>query len=655
MSKPLLQQGEVAVLLALALVMLPLLLFLPVWLPLGVLTMLVLRGVLLQRGARLPSLSLLLPLLSLAVGGLWLSLNTLVGREGGAALLILLLGFKSFESRQQRDWQVLLALGFFLAAMPLLFDQSPLCALWLVLSLLALTWAMLVLAGGVPQGNARSAVQALLLSLPLMLLLFVVLPRLPGPLWSMPHDQHTAATGLSDSMEPGSISQLVQQQDAAFSVVFTGPTPALSQMYWRLMIFDDFDGRRWQKVQGLYQEGAQLQGGYRVSYRLTGKPVKSRLPLLDYPVAAPAEGALEPGSLFKLGRDSDDLLRVEGESLVGSHYHSMLSRLDQDFFRRLPPGNPASRRLALQWKAQSADSAGFVREALLYFRLGGFSYTLTPPLLPGENSIDAFMFSSRQGFCEHYASAFAFMARAAGIPARVVTGYQGGQFNPVGRFWQVRSADAHAWVEVWLAETGEWLRVDPTAAVSPSRLAQGVAQSIPAMQVQLPLLGQAMPGWLLRAQQNWQAAGFAWQQWVVGYDAGKQRSLYRWLGLGDEVDSAAVLRALLFGGVLAALPLLLWWRRRPALAPLPAGRARLVRLLAVQGITILASDGPLDMLNKAARLPEADYRQLRQLLKEYAAMRYQQPASSTRQARLWLRRVQALRLDAGRGERRRGR
>ncbi|MBV8679227.1 MAG: DUF3488 domain-containing protein, partial [Aquitalea sp.] len=491
-----------------------------------------------------------------------------------------------------------------------------------------------------------------LLSLPLMLVLFVVMPRLPGPLWSMPHDQHAASTGLSDSMEPGSISQLVQQREAAFSVVFQGPSPKPSEMYWRIMIFDDFDGRRWQNVRGLGQERVQLLGGHPVTYSLTGKPAKSRLPLLDYPLSAPTGGVLEPGSLFKLPKDSDDLFRLQAESLPGSHYHTVLSRSDQDFYRHLPPGNPASRQLAMQWRARSEDGAGFVREALLHFRLGGFAYTLNPPLLKSEDGIDEFMFSSRQGFCEHYASALAFMARAAGIPARVVSGYQGGQFNPVGQFWQVNSSDAHAWVEVWLEESREWLRVDPTAAVSPSRVEQGLAQSIPAMQEQLPGLGRSMPVWLLHVQQNWQAAGFAWQQWVVGYDAGKQLGLYRLLGLGDQVDSAAVLRALLMGGALACLPLLLLWRHQRGGSPLQQGRTRLVQILARQGVVITASDGPLDMLNKARRMPEPDYRQLKVLLKEYAAMRYRQPSQTAGQARQWLRQVRAFKPAASRNKRR---
>lgn len=645
MSFSLFRQGEMAVLLALGLVMLPLFLHLPVWLPGLVLAMLLLRGILQQRQHGLPSLWLLLPLLGLSVCGLWLNLNTLIGREGGAALLILLLGFKSFEARQLRDWQVLLALGFFLTAIPLLFDQSPLSALWLVVSLLVLTWAMLRLSGCAVQTPAKVAVQALALSLPLMLVLFVVMPRLPGPLWSMPHEQHLAATGLSDSMEPGSISQLVQHNEPAFSVVFDGPAPAPEQLYWRIMIFDDFDGRRWQNVGGLSRETVRLQGGERIRYRLTGKPTRSRLPLLDYPLAAPPGGGLEPGHLLKLANDQEDVLRISAESLVGSHYQSELSRSDQDFYRRLPPGNPASRQLALQWRSQGGDGIGFVREALLHFRLGGFAYTLSPPLLEGDNSIDAFMFSTRQGFCEHYASAFAFMARAAGIPSRVVSGYQGGQFNPLGHFWQVRSTDAHAWVEVWLAERGEWLRVDPTAAVAPERVRQDPVRSIPALQTQLPVLGRQVPAWVLQVQQGWQAAGFAWQQWVVGYDATRQLSLYRWLGLGDVVDTAAVMRALLCGAVLVCLPLLWWWRRHPERLPLQQGRMLLERALLRQGMVILPSDGPLDMLNKARKLPTPAYAQLKQLLKEYAAMRYQQAACSPQQTRLWLRRVRHFCAD----------
>ena len=646
MKHSLFRPAEMAVLLAVALVIVPLLFYLPFWLPALVELMLLLRACLLLRQSRLPGLAVLLPLLVLAAAGVWLNLNTLIGREGGAALLILLLGFKVFESRQQRDWQVVLALGFFLSAIPLLFDQSPWSALWLVISLLALTWAMLRLAGDIPSGSARTAVQALLLSLPLMLVLFVVMPRLPGPLWSMPHDSHTAQTGLSDSMEPGSISQLVQREDAAFSVVFAGQAPAVSQMYWRIMILDDFDGRRWQNVHGLQQETVQLQGGQLIPYRLTGKPARSRLPLLEYPLQAPGGGVLEPGRLLRLASDSDDTVRIDAASLLGSHYRQSLSQSDQDFYRRLPPGNPASRQLAMQWRMQSQDDAGFVHEALLHFRLNGYRYTLTPPLLEGDNSTDAFLFSTRQGFCEHYASAFAFLARAAGIPARVVTGYQGAQFNPVGRFWQVRSSDAHAWVEVWLKESGEWLRVDPTVAVAPQRVSDGVSQSIPSLQPVMPLMGSRIPGWLLPLQQSWQAAGFAWQQWVVGYDATRQLNLYRLLGLGEAVDAAAVLRALLLGGALGLLPLLWWWRRRPAMAPLQVGRNLLVAALYCHGITILPSDGPLDMLNKAAHLPKDVRVLLKQLLKEYAAMRYRHAELPARQVQAWLGQVRRFAQQA---------
>jgi len=652
MKSPLPQQGEMAVLLAVGVALAPLLLQLPFWLPLLVLLMLALRAGLWKRQAAMPSLRLLLPLLLLAMVGLWLSLNTLVGREGGVALLALLIGFKAFECRQLRDWQVLLALGFFAAATPLLFLQSLWSALWLVLTMLVLTWAMLLLAGELPQHSGRVAAGSLALSLPLMVMLFVVMPRLPGPLWSMPHDQHAASTGLSDSMEPGSISQLVQDGQPAFSVVFSSQPPAISALYWRVMVFDGFDGQRWQNLGFSGHEDRQdwPLAGNVVHYSLTGRPAKSRLPMLDYPLSAPTGAVLEAGRVLRLNRDSEDLYRFQGMSLLADHYPVMLSRMEQAFYLRLPAGNLASRQLAASLRQQGGSDISFIRAALSFFRLGSFSYTLTPPLLQERDGIDQFLFSTHQGFCEHYASALAFLARAAGIPARVVVGYQGGEFNSVGKFWQVRSSDAHAWVEVWLHDVGQWQRVDPTAAVAPGRISQGPAQALPGLQPGLPLLGGETPGWLHSALQDWQALGFAWQQWVLAYDAGKQRQLFQFLGLGEDVDASSVARALLFGGVLACLPLLLLWRRREKANPLKQGRACLVERLARCGVSVLPADGPLDILNKARGLAGDDYRRLKFLLKQYAALRYAQDSPSSRSEQQWLRQVRAFR-PGGRGGR----
>ncbi len=624
------------VLAALGVTTAPLLLQLPLWIPLLVLVMLGLRGRMLWAGRALPARWLLLCVLTAAVLVLWLTTKTLVGREGGVALLSLLLGFKAFESASRRDWQVLLALGFFLAGMPLLFDQSPLAAAWLTLSLLALTWAMVLLAGAAPKGSLRTAISALLLALPMMLVLFVVMPRLPGPLWSMPHDQKRASTGMSDEMEPGSISQLIQNQEPAFSVVFDGAIPPRPSLYWRMMIFDDFDGRRWQNIRGVTQERMGLSGGDAVNYTLTLRPEKSRLPALEY-VEGPSESTrMEPGGVLRLEKEGEELFRYRARSRPQAAYLTDLSLQDQQFYRRLPVGNPQTRLLAERLRLQGGDDAGFVRAALEYFRLGAYRYTLSPPLLDGDEPIDQFLFSTRQGFCEHYASAMAVLARAAGLPARVVVGYQGGEYNPVGRFWQVRSSDAHAWVEVWLPSRQQWLRVDPTAAVAPSRVSEEVTQAIPAL-AGGGAAGAASANWWRPVRQGWQALSFSWQQWVVGYDASRQQGLYQRLGLGDSVDSAAVTKGVLIGGALACLPLLLLWRRQKGLPPLAEGRARIVGQLARHGIAVRDSDGPLDIINKSRRLPEQEFKQLKRLFKRYSALRYGAAKPDSAQERAWLK------------------
>ncbi|MTD32829.1 DUF3488 domain-containing protein [Paludibacterium sp. dN 18-1] len=368
------------------------------------------RGV--WRGSTLPPRWLVLLAVVVPVVLLWLTLRTLVGREGGVALLLLLVGFKAFETQNLRDWRVLLTLGFFLAAMPLLFDQSPLAASWLVLTLLALTWAMALLAGTPPVGSGRTAVVSLLLALPLMLVLFVAMPRLPGPLWSMPDSRHTASTGLADSMEPGSISQLIPRHDPVFSVVFNEPAPPRRALYWRVMTFDDFDGQRWSNLHAIQQERVSLSGGQVWHYSLTTRPEEGRLPALDYPLPGSADTALAQGGTLRQLIKNDDLRRYRLASASGASVYARLSAQEQAFYRRLPAGNPQARQLAESLWQRSPDDRAWVQAALEHFRLEGFRYTLTPPRL-AENSIDQFLFLTRQGFCEHYAGALTFLARAA--------------------------------------------------------------------------------------------------------------------------------------------------------------------------------------------------------------------------------------------------
>ena len=619
-----------AVLAALALTVLPLFLQLPPWVPLLFALQLGGRAWLAWQGRQLPHRVWLLLAMIVPVLLLWLSLRTLVGREGGVALLLLLTGFKAFETVTLRDWRVLLGLGFFLAATPLLFDQSLPSALWLLLSLFVLTWAMVLLAGVDSAASPRAAALALLYAMPLMLLLFVAMPRLPGPLWSMPGTTQSATSGLSDSLAPGSIGQMIPSREPAFSAQFRGRQPTREQLYWRVMVFDRFDGTRWM-AGSVPDSGTAVSASgaaSALSYSITATPFKGALPVLEHAVWA-GEGVQQVAAqlLRRIDVRNEARLRYDVRSVAQASYPAALSAGQRDHYLQLPAANPRTRQQGEFFARQFRDEAGRLAALRAWLQQQGLRYTLSPPLLQGD-VVDDFLFSSRQGFCEHFASAFATLARAAGLPARIVVGFQGGEFNASGQFWLVRSSDAHAWTEVWLQ--GRWRRVDPTALVAPSRIVSEVGELVPEAQAVVPVLGRRPPQWWRAAHAQWQRAGFVWQQWVVDYDAKRQQSLFQRLGMG-RVGVASVMTVLLLGGVLLVLPLLLWllWRRPPARSYPVRGWHLLVWRLQQAGIAVLASDTPAQLRDKATVLATAQQQQLARLLADWQQWRYAEGATDT--------------------------
>lgn len=632
--------AELAVLLALSWCAAPLWLWLPPWVTGGLALALAARAWLAWRLLALPPRRLLLWLLPLALLGLALGMRSLLGREGGGALLLWLLGFKVLEAGQRRDWQVLLALGVFLAAMPALFDQSPLMGAWMGLSLLWLCWAMVWLQGGGAQ-PLRQAALALGLSLPLMLVLFLVMPRLPGPLWSLPADDGVAQSGLSDEMSPGAISRIILSREPAFSVEFPGRTPGPEQRYWRVRVFDRFDGVRWRSSAlplSAPEEGGEA--GRALTYELTLQPQGGRIPALDYPERGSRQAWREGGYLLRLADDeSRDRLRLRLSSRLDAWPRQALSAGERRRLTLLPPGNPRARALADVLRRRGGEVA-----ALQRFFLGQpFRYTLSPPRLDGD-IVDGFLFDSRAGFCEHYASSAAFLLRAMGVPARIVVGYQGGEFNTGAGFWLVRSSDAHAWVEWWHPDDHSWRRLDPTAWVAPSRIARGVEQALPETAARLPGIRTRVPGWMLDLQQAWFGAEYRWQQWVIAYDAQRQRQLLeRWFR-GDDVTTT--LKALLLGVLAAALPLVAWlWPRRPERSALDRGWRLLAGRLRRVGIAVEGCDGPQDVWRRATALAGRDREQLEEILEAYQELRYgaSQDMARSRAARLWLARVRRFR------------
>ncbi|MDO1510787.1 MULTISPECIES: DUF3488 and transglutaminase-like domain-containing protein [unclassified Neisseria] len=516
-----------------------------------------LRLVLLRLGvAKLPLPALVFLMI---IGGalVWQQLGTVIGRDGGVSFLLLMVMLKAFEGNTRRDWQVLLLAMLFLIGSSVLFDQSLIIGIWLLLALPMAGICFAVLCGLSVKEAAKHTGQALLLTLPLTAVLFVAVPRLNEPLWRIPQPQQgQAKTGLSDSMEPGSISNLVQSDEWVANITFSdGLKPQRSDMYWRAIIMADFDGTRWRALDNTYIDEARTAANpaRTVEYQMIIRDQNGALPALDYPVGSlPDSLTKRMGQIVRAHRSREGLRRITLQASFSDTLPHKLTEGERVFYTRLPEGNLQTRLLADALAKQSAGARQFIDKVLHHYRSKKFSYTLQPPRTPGRNGIDEFMFRTQQGFCEHYAQSFVVMMRAAGLPARVVTGYQGAEYNEQAGFWQIRSKDAHAWAEVWLPQEQAWLRIDPTAAVSSVRAESGISQALPEAERKMVSDGHSLFA-------RWRDTGqFYWQQWVVNYDQSKQNNLFELLGLGG-FNWKTLLLVLPAGMALALLPLLKWW------------------------------------------------------------------------------------------------
>lgn len=561
----------------------------------------------------LPGKWILPLLLAGSAVGILVQYRTLFGRDAGVAMLTLMLALKLLEMRTYRDAMLAVFLGYFLVITNFFYTQSIPLAVYLFIVVLILTAALVML------NHPASALQwrrplkfaALLLaqSVPVMLLLFVLFPRPGGPLWGMPRDAFSARTGLSETMAPGSISNLVQSDAIAFRAEFTGAPPAYSSLYWRALVLENFDGRTWSVARGSFMPAPPLKtGGTAVAYSLTiephDKPWVFALEAPD-PRALPPDTFLTGNMLLRAKKPMQRMTRFRlssypayqlGEHLGASQLRGALS-LPNTY-------NPQARALAERIRQEAAGDADVVARALEVFRQQGFSYTLTPPLL-GRDSIDDFLFRTRSGFCEHYAGAFTFLMRAAGVPARVVAGYQGGEYNPVGNYLIVRQSDAHAWSEVWLQGRG-WVRIDPTAAVSVSRIENGIASALPEGEP-LPFFVRTNLAWVKQLRQSWDAINHHWDQWVLGFDQEQQIGLFARLGFGivswRELAWGLGIGLALLLGVIAAFTL--WPGGGPAPDKVQALYLRYCKKLERIGLGRSPSEGPLDFARRVrAERPE---------------------------------------------------
>jgi transglutaminase-like putative cysteine protease len=594
--------------------------------------------------APLPPRWLLAAVALLAIGGVFVEYRTLFGRSPGIVLLVLFSGLKLLETRSLRDATVLAFLCYFLIMTHLLYSQTIPTALLMGAALVAVTCTLVGFAAPrrATRANLRTAGLLLAHAAPAALVLFLLFPRVQGPLWSLPQDAYAGITGLTDTMSPGGISQLAQSDSVAFRAEFVGDPPSPRQRYWRGPVLWDFDGRTWSMGQGWLEPFAAPRGAGRFAYEVTLEPHnRTWLFALETAARLPERARItHDGMLVALG-PVRSRMRYALESVAEP---SDPAQEDPGHLRRartLPEGyNPRTRALAEQWRRESGDEAQIVQRAIDHFRSGRLAYTLEPPLL-GRDSVDEFLFDTRAGFCEHFSSAFVFLLRAAGVPARVVTGYQGGEVNQVDRIITVRQSDAHAWAEVWLAGLG-WVRLDPTAAAIPGRVEAGLARAVRAGEP-VPLLMRPQLEWLRAARHNWEALAHRWNLLVLGYNPERQRELMGRLGMRDA-DWRTLTAAM--ASVLGVITLLLLaWSLRRLARPDRVQRAwqALDRKLRARGVARAPQEGPRDYAQRAARrLPEAGAAILA-IAGLYIGARYGREASPDRIEELE-RRVRALRL-----------
>ena len=609
--------------------LLPMTLHLPQWLSLAVLLMLLWHAAVLRRLAQSPPRWLLTTLALAGALAITLHYQTLFGRNPGVALLVLLLALKLLEMRTLRDGYAVVLLDLFLLLSQFFYSQSLVSAVLALFALVVCLLALLILHHRRLGSGAALRQCALMLAqaTPFMLFLFLLFPRISGPLWGLPVDANSGLTGLSESMTPGSISALSQSDAIAFRVQFAGPQPAQSALYWRGPVLSSFDGETWSAGRGMARKRIPYEPrGSAVDYSVTMEAHgKVWLFALELPTVLPADAYLSADYQLLAQTPVRSRLRYEMRSYpdIVAGAEEVSARLREAL--ELPPGgNPRTRALAAQWRNEvDGDAVALIGRVLDYFRRQPFSYTLTPPLL-GEQGMDDFLFDSRRGFCEHYAASFVFLMRAAGVPARVVTGYQGGELNPVDHTLIVRQSDAHAWAEVWLKGSG-WHRVDPTAAVAPNRIETNLAAALPAGEP-LPLLARPSLFWLHQLRYRWDAMGNAWNQKVLGYNPQRQRELLRSLGMqAPDWRSMTVALSLLCGALLALLTAWALLQRR-RLDPAERAWARLSRKLARRGLARRAWEGPQDYAARVSGALPWQTAAMARIAALYQALRYARTA-----------------------------
>jgi transglutaminase-like putative cysteine protease len=524
---------------ALAVSLAPHLPYLPFWISGGFIGCAVWRYVIERRRRMLPSRWVRGGLALVCFLGVFGTYSSISGVGPGSALLAIMAALKLLETRRRRDQFVLLFISIFLVMSSLLREQFLWSLPYVVGSTLIILTAWLRMSAGATETAKQSFTTSgrlLLYAAPLAIAMWVLFPRLSSPFWAVPIDTSRATSGLSDTMSPGDISSLSMSDEVAFRVRFDGEVPESRDLYWRGLVMTRFNGRTWTGSEPRVGTPVEDQISFRgepVSYELTLEPTRQQWVFaLDMPKEWSIERAfMGPQQQLVHVTPIEQRVAYRVTSYPDYVVQARLPSIYRKWYLSVPDdGNRRSAELARQMREEAGSDTAYIEAVLAKFHDEEYFYTLQPPPL-GSNPVDRFLFDTRQGFCEHYASAFAFMMRSAGIPSRIVLGYQGGEINPIGGHLIVRQSDAHAWTEVWLERYG-WYRIDPTAAVAPERIEYGTRGAT------LDGVGElwgftAPPQFLQDLTMTWDALNAKWNEWVLGYGPETQSKFLEWLGMVD--------------------------------------------------------------------------------------------------------------------------
>lgn len=522
----------------------------------------------------LPNKAVLLVLTVVAIFLLYKQHQGLMGRDAGTSLFVIALGLKLLEIKTERELYLINYLAFIVATTQFLYQQSILMAGYILLVCCVLLATLVSINSQKVKTLAALKTAAVIVfqALPMSIVLFVLFPRVEAPRWMLFEQQHSAKTGLSDHLEPGAISQLGLSDELVFRVKFNHELPPSNQRYWRGPVYSRTDGKRWTEIRALKNakiKDEPVYSGKQYQYTLMMEAQdKNWVFALDMPSAFPQP--LKQNSQYQLINPDNKHQRVEYKFTSNTQYNTgAISEAERRANLQLP-AEPSDKIRQLVKKLKGFDQSAefFIQSLLAHFKNENFHYTLRPPLM-GDQPIETFLFESRYGFCSHYATAFVYLMRVAGVPARVVGGYQGGEFNPLGGFLEIKQANAHAWAEAWLENKG-WVRFDPTAAIAPERIEQDVnidLQIATGIVNFSPMFtdGSKAMSLMKQARQLWSNVDYSWQRWVINYNGKSQADFLSAWGINDIKAMAYWLIASI-GLITAVLAWLILTKKQPKIA-----------------------------------------------------------------------------------------